>query len=954
MARSIAAAGQPQRRSHRRLISALTAGALLSLAAFGLFNVPPGEVAVVRGRGDASGRVYESGWRWRLPFGASPLRLPLEPIAAGRDFARPNAGGPSLTASVSGRFSVWPGEEHRWTSIAGWQPFLDALWGLLEREIQGRAGDDEPGFGWEAEKRLHARLELALARAGARAEGLVVAMPASKNEPARAAVERKLAELARLTRRKVLLVGWDGGDWLMIRPLLAAGRLPNLKRLIDSGTSGELRSLKPLLSPLLWTTIATGQPAVEHGVADFLVKDHTSEELVPIGSDARRVHALWTILPAFGLRTDVVGWWATWPAEETLGTLVTDRVAYQLFQYRDDPSGAGKVFPPNAWAWVREELVSTEQIGHDDLRRFVEVGREEFDSLGSSLPTERRHENRINHLRKILATTQSYHAVALSLLERQADLTLVYYEGTDTVAHLFARYLPPTLPGVSPEESRRFSRALPEFYAYADELLGQLVARAAPDTIVIVLSDHGFFTGRARPAEDPSDFTTGAPQWHRLHGILIAAGDGIPRGELSQATILDVAPTVLALLGLPVPRDMKGQVLKTLLPPAQSRNERRLASYQVLPRPAQAKGQRSPAADQERLRELAALGYISLDTVGEGQRLPAGRAASAPDTQALATEAYNLGRIHQQKGELEVARGQYRNAIARLPSFGVGYAALAQTASLQGKHAEAFDVLTEGFRHSGSMPLSGLTGLVDEAKHAGRLPEAEAILLGLASRYEDQGAYHAALGLLEEELGRIEPALEHYERALAIDSVDQLAIERAIAILRRRGREAEARQRLAAGMARARGSLGSLNHLAVVCLRQGWPRDAEQILRGVLESDPGSPGVLSNLAASLAQQGRAAEAAGALVEALRREPDNAQNHFNLGAILAGQGRSAEALASFEKAHESGLRGLRVRVAMAKMRFRLGDRAKSRSELQEALRAEPDNPEALELLRILGQ
>lgn len=226
-------------------------------------------------------------------------------------------------------------------------------------------------------------------------------------------------------------------------------------------------------------------------------------------------------------------------------------------------------------------------------------------------------------------------------------------------------------------------------------------------------------------------------------------------------------------------------------------------------------------------------------------------------------------------------------------------------------------------------------------------------LLGLASRYQDQSAYHAALGLVQEELGRIEPALENYERALAIDSVDQLAIERAIAILRRQGREAEARQRLAAGMARARGSLGSLNHLAVVCLRQEWARDAEQVLRGVLESDPGNPGVLSNLAASLAQQGRAVEAAEVLIEALRREPDNAQNHFNIAAILAGQDRNAEALASFERAHENGLRGPRVRVAMAKMRFRLGDRERSRTELQEALKEEPGNPEALELLRVLG-
>jgi Tfp pilus assembly protein PilF len=265
------------------------------------------------------------------------------------------------------------------------------------------------------------------------------------------------------------------------------------------------------------------------------------------------------------------------------------------------------------------------------------------------------------------------------------------------------------------------------------------------------------------------------------------------------------------------------------------------------------------------------------------------------------------------------------------------------------------DVLARGLRKGdGSMPPSGLTGLVDEAKQAGRLDAAGAVLAEIRPAYGAQPAYHAAIGLLAEEKGDLSAALAGYEGALRMDPVDQLSIERAIALLRNQGREGEARQKLAKALERAGSSIETLNHLAVVCLRQGWPKDAEQIFRKVLASDPGNPGVLANLSASLAQQGRADEAAETLREALRREPDNAQNHYNLGAILAGRGRHAEALRSFQAAYAAGLRGVRVRVAIAKMFFRLGEKDKSALELRQALEIEPGNAEARELLALLGR
>ena len=143
-----------------------------------------------------------------------------------------------------------------------------------------------------------------------------------------------------------------------------------------------------------------------------------------------------------------------------------------------------------------------------------------------------------------------------------------------------------------------------------------------------------------------------------------------------------------------------------------------------------------------------------------------------------------------------------------------------------------------------------------------------------------------------------------------------------------------------------------MNHLAVVALRQGWTADAERLLRRVLASDPGNPGVMANLASALAQQGKRAEALAMMEEAVRRDPGNSRNLFNLGAMLVQEGRVRDALAAFEGAEANGLRSSRLYIALAKMRFRLDDRAGSARELEKALAVDPGNQEARSLLDAL--
>jgi tetratricopeptide (TPR) repeat protein len=971
-------------RSRRTVVLAAAAAVvlagLLSLVWLGLEQVPDGQVLV---RPDGEGgvaAVWEPGWHWRAPWSNDPLPLPRERVEAQPEVAVTTGEGARIVLDLEGRFAVPAGSEPRWVEAAGFRPFVEGLAEVARRAVEPRvrSGDPAAVFADETLSELAAAVQDALTAAGAEAVGLRLTAPVEKNPVAVAVARNKVARLAHPTGLKVLVVGWDGADWLMMRPLLDAGRLPNVAKLIAGGVSGELRSQEPLLSPLIWTTIATGKPVAEHGIADFLVQDPGTGSLVPISSASRKVHALWSLLPAFGLSTDAVAWWATWPAEPIQGTMITDRVAYQLFDYaaerEQDP--AGKVHPPEAWPRVADLLVSADEVPFADVRRFIDVPPDELAERWNDASADQRQKDPANHLRKILATTRSYHAVALDLLRRQADLTLVYYEGTDTVGHLFARYLPPRLPEVSEDDVRRYGQALPRFYEYVDGLLGELLAAADDDTVVMLISDHGFFTGRARPKSDPADWAGGAPQWHRLYGILVGDGPGIGRGEVEGASIFDVAPTVLAALGLPVPEDMPGRPLPELLPPAARsavpQVSGRLASYEILPRARPEAARTSAAEDEERLRELVALGYISQAALdqrlgtsasGDGDDAPAAgpeAAAPAPGTaddrssgelQGLVTEAYNLGRIAQRAGRYDEAERHYRDALARAPSFGMAWASLAQVAALRGDHSAAFELLVQGFSKSNTLPRSGITGLVDEAKSAGRLDDAARVLESMRGSLSGDAAYHAAWGLLRESRGDLHGALADYDRALEIDPLDGLSVEQKVSLLRRLGREGEARDFLTRSFRRAT-SVSAMNQVAVVALRQRWPADAERLLREVLESDPGNPGVLANLAAALGQQGKMVEAAQVMRQAVERDPSNAGNYFNLGAMLAAQGRPGEALESFESALDRGLKTPRVYVAAAKMRFQLGDAAGAERDLRQALAIEPSHQEARELLDIL--
>ena len=124
--------------------------------------------------------------------------------------------------------------------------------------------------------------------------------------------------------RRVLLVGWDAADWKVIQPLLDAGHMPNLARLVERGVMGNLATLQPMLSPMLWTSIATGKRPYKHGVHGFSEVAPETGDVRPVSSLSRTTKAVWNILHQQGKTCHVVGWWPSHPAEPLRGAMVSD------------------------------------------------------------------------------------------------------------------------------------------------------------------------------------------------------------------------------------------------------------------------------------------------------------------------------------------------------------------------------------------------------------------------------------------------------------------------------------------------------------------------------------------------------------------------------------------------------------------------------------------------------
>ncbi len=482
-----------------------------------------------------------------------------------------------------------------------------------------------------AEKRFGALHAAGLGSLGLCAAGLVAVPLASPTKRGAAAVARAATTdqiTAGTPGRRVALIGFDGLDPSILEPLMASGDMPRFKRLADHGLSSELDTLALGLSPPIWATIATGADPARHGIHDFVTRplrfaglDLAAIKTMPRGSGFatlvsvlqraglageglvtpldRRAPAIWTLSSLAGLETAVVDWMTTWPSEPITGAMVSDRAFFLANLERSGELPATSEEHSRGALPIRFRFHQTES-------ETSGLCSPEPDCLSWLPPAAG---ERLDPARQVadfhLAEDAFYLAAAERLLADSDYRLLMYYSHLpDFLNHQLSveeleqvrggRYLTPT------------ASLTREVYRQVDRTLGTLLDHLDGFSDLIV-SDHGVEIverGRHRAVSHAA----GPP------GVFFfRPSEERPLDDLEiRPSIYDVAPTVLALLGLPLTTQMPGlvldQVVEAELGPG--------ASFQVvdagdaLAASAAAQATMSPEAEEEIRERLRSLGYL--------------------------------------------------------------------------------------------------------------------------------------------------------------------------------------------------------------------------------------------------------------------------------------------------------------------------------------------------------
>lgn len=443
----------------------------------------------------------------------------------------------------------------------------------------------------------------------------------------------QLVRSARPTGVKVLIVGIDGLSWNVLDPLLAAGELPHFRRLIDDGAHGPLRSLKPMRSPSLWTTVATGKLPKDHGIVDFVHKwwEDGKKHRVLMTSGDRKVLALWNILGPFGMSVGFDGWWTTWPAEPVRGWMLSDRMTRTRWtEWSEGNADTAQAYPQELAQELRPLVVDPMHPPIEELQALAQFTPAEMDEmLAAKVPI---YAHGLSVLKFGYCTQRSYEHFADAMLRRgQPDLTGVFLIANDPASHTFWHYYQPDkFHGVDRTTAHRLGTVIPNMSRHNDAELGRLLEMIDPRTVVMIISDHGFrASGTVPHLQSASDFkqwfsnellksktnetvAIGQSGHHSIDGVFIAAGGPLKRGVTVKASLLDIAPTALALMGLPVPEDMPGKVLVDLIR-SEFLNQhpvRKIPSYEGLIPLVHVRPGANPD-DEQSLQMLRSLGYVN-------------------------------------------------------------------------------------------------------------------------------------------------------------------------------------------------------------------------------------------------------------------------------------------------------------------------------------------------------
>jgi hypothetical protein len=376
---------------------------------------------------------------------------------------------------------------------------------------------------------------------------------------------------------RVVVLGVDGLHGPLLDELVAQGALPNFGRIYREGCVGSVSTYDiglPPLSPIIWTSFATGVPPEIHGIRNFTAQTSVKgEEPRLASSNDRRSAAVWEIASEAGKRVGVVNWLVTYPAEPVNGFVITERYV-----------------PVSQSALAK--MVGA-KLDRDAHRLFYPL---ELTTTLAKVPI-----GQVARLPLTPAETQTvdreiFHLAYAALERYPVDLLMIYTRSVDEYSHLVWN-THERLPGDRPGPD-----LIVDMLQRYDVLLGELMAHLRRGDRLMVLSDHGMERNHGPGLSGQHASKEVAVGVFLLWGAGIRAGVRLPR-----ASMFDVLPTILEMLGVPAAANMRGQVQtaafegdRPLLPRRPTPYARRLGGTDHAESP----------ADQTIVERLRALGYV--------------------------------------------------------------------------------------------------------------------------------------------------------------------------------------------------------------------------------------------------------------------------------------------------------------------------------------------------------
>lgn len=431
---------------------------------------------------------------------------------------------------------------------------------------------------------------------------------------------------------KVIFLGADAITFRVIDPLFAQGGLPNLRIVADKGSSFVLDTIAPTKSPVVWNSIYTSLPPERHGILDFslykipgcppipskvkfpkhsllryvmkVLDKYRITRIILYNSRHRRAKALWNILNEKGKTVSILGGWTTYPAEHVLGHMVSPNFTNaieNLFM------NAGKqkslaIYPLALAQRLKDCLLGPDALTWEHLVYYLTGTRAQYEAMLE----KRLVRKNMDLLHWIVAQDASFTCFANQLWQEPQDFRFLYFQQTDVLAHQFWHYFDPdpfdAIPAV---EMGMFKNVVPKAYQKFDEFLGMVMRHFMDEnTVLVIASDHGMLpTGNTVKS---GDHISGQPQGAMFiyaPGLIKATGRG-------RASIYDIAPTILYLMGFPYAQDSAGEVLLDIVADDYTREH----PLQIIDSYGDRKPQQQPAADLDaedaNLKHLKSLGYI--------------------------------------------------------------------------------------------------------------------------------------------------------------------------------------------------------------------------------------------------------------------------------------------------------------------------------------------------------